>query len=152
MQQVTNCIVIDQNQLLVLKKPKHGWYAIPGGKMEFGETIRESVIREYKEETGLQLHDPRLAGVFTFTVLDEDESKREWMMYTFICHKYSGKLVEFCREGELEWIDIKKIKNLPMAEGDRMIYQYIFNSDHVVTGTFNYTKADELISYRIDPL
>ncbi|CDQ39051.1 MULTISPECIES: NUDIX domain-containing protein [Virgibacillus] len=152
MQRVTNCIVIDNNHILVIKKPKHGWYAIPGGKMEQGETIRESVIREYQEETELSLHHPRLAGVFTFSILEDTTSTREWMMYTFVCEHYEGQLTDFCREGELEWVEIDRIKSLPMAEGDRMIYEHVLQHETVVTGAFSYTEEDELINYRIDPL
>ncbi|API93475.1 MULTISPECIES: 8-oxo-dGTP diphosphatase [Virgibacillus] len=150
MQQVANCIVIDQEQILVLKKPKHGWYAIPGGKMEFGETIKEAVVREYKEETNLTIQDPKLAGVFTFTIIEGERRIEEWMMYTFTCKSYRGELAEFCREGELEWVPINHVQHLPMAEGDRLIYKQIFENEHVVSGAFAYTPTDKLIEYRMD--
>ena len=55
MQRVTNCLIIDHDKVLLLKKPRHGWYAMPGGKMEPRETVQESVIREVFEETGLKI-------------------------------------------------------------------------------------------------
>lgn len=150
MQQVANCILLKQDHILLLKKPKHGWYAMPGGKMESGETIKEAVIREYKEETNLTIQSPRLAGVFTFNVLQDDQQMKEWMMYTFTCQDYSGKLADFCREGELQWVPVNQVLQLPMAEGDRLIYKHILESKHVVSGTFTYTPKDDLITYRID--
>ncbi|NBJ69633.1 MULTISPECIES: 8-oxo-dGTP diphosphatase [Clostridia] len=152
MKQVANCIVIDQEQILVLKKPKHGWYAIPGGKMEFGETIKEAVVREYKEETNLTIQNPKLAGVFTFTIIQGKRRVEEWMMYTFTCKSYCGELAAFCREGELEWVPINQVQHLPMAEGDRLIYKQIFENEneHVVSGAFAYTPTDKLIEYRMD--
>lgn len=41
-----------------------GW-AIPGGLVEDGETVEQTVRREMKEETGLELADPRLFGVYS---------------------------------------------------------------------------------------
>ncbi|MEC2161028.1 NUDIX hydrolase [Virgibacillus halodenitrificans] len=152
MQRVTNCILIKNNHILLMKKPRRGWYAIPGGKMELGESIKESVIREYQEETALTLIDPELMGSFTFTIHKGKEVIQEWMMFTFVCEKYEGNLIEFCREGELEWVPIEKVKYLPMAEGDRKIFQHVLNSSSMLYGSFSYTEDYELINLRLDPI
>lgn len=54
-QRVTNCVLIKDNQILLLKKPRRGWWVAPGGKMEPGESIRDACIREFREETGVYL-------------------------------------------------------------------------------------------------
>lgn len=151
MQRVTNCIVIDNRHVLLLKKPRRGWYAIPGGKMEQGESIKEAVIREYREETELHLEQPELAGAFTFSVYNEDTIVQEWMMFTFVCNKYEGNLAMYCKEGELEWIPLDHIKDLPMAEGDRKIFAHILSSKAMLYGTFSYTEDYELIDSQLDP-
>lgn len=145
MRHVTNCILIHQGDVLFIRKPSRGWYSVPGGKMEPGETVRESIIREYREETGLHLIEPTLAGVFSFT-----EPNLEWMMHTFISHTFEGTLNEFCEEGELEWVKIEEIPNLPMAEGDYKIFEHLLKTDQVVYGAFKYTKDRELLEHRID--
>ncbi|PAK45827.1 NUDIX hydrolase, partial [Bacillus licheniformis] len=53
MQRVTNCVLTSGDKVLLLQKPRRGWWVAPGGKMESGETVRDAVIREYREETGL---------------------------------------------------------------------------------------------------
>ncbi|WP_099159913.1 8-oxo-dGTP diphosphatase [Virgibacillus ndiopensis] len=152
MQRVTNCIVIDNEQVLLLKKPRRGWYAIPGGKMEQGESIKESVTREYREETSLNIKNPRLAGVFTFNIFDHETIIQEWMMFTFVCQTFDGKLTEHCVEGELEWIPLNQILDLPMAEGDRNIFKHILsNNKDMLYGTFTYTTEYELLDERLDP-
>lgn len=145
MRRVTNCILIDQDQVLLIKKPRRGWYSIPGGKMESGETIKEAVIREYYEETSLRLQSPALAGVFTFLVGSE-----EWMMFTFMCHEYEGNLTNHCEEGQLEWVSIHDLDQLPMAEGDRKIFSYILEKKGLVTGAFTYTEEFELLDFRME--
>ncbi|WP_343327846.1 8-oxo-dGTP diphosphatase [Lentibacillus saliphilus] len=151
MQRVTNCILLKDDHILLLKKPRRGWYAIPGGKMEQGESIKESVIREFREETDLQLIQPELIGTFTFNILDGANVLQEWMMFTFVCDQYSGRLIEHCREGELEWVPTKHVMNLPMAEGDRAIFKHILTSRKMLYGSFFYTEQYKLIDMRIDP-
>ncbi|ASK62747.1 NUDIX hydrolase [Virgibacillus phasianinus] len=151
MQRVTNCILIHDNEILLLKKPRRGWYAIPGGKMEQGESIKESVMREYREETALHLRNPELAGVFTFTIHNEGELIQEWMMFTFICHTSKGMLTEHCNEGVLEWVPQEKVKGLPMAEGDRKIFEHVLTKSSILYGSFSYTNDYELLDTRLDP-
>lgn len=149
MQRVTNCIVVHNNHVLLLKKPRRGWYAIPGGKMEQGETIKESVVREIKEETDLDIHSPKLAGVFTFSIVEQERTVHEWMMFTFLTHDYTGTLTNYCEEGELEWIAIDHISKLSMAKGDHKIFERIFSTEDILYGAFSYTPDDELIDYRL---
>lgn len=119
--------------------------------MERGETISEAVIREYWEETALKLIDPKLAGVFSFIELGEEEEETEWMMFTFISHAYKGVVNEQCEEGELEWIKLVDIPNLPMAEGDYQIFQHVLTGEKLVDGAFIYTADRDLLAARMDP-
>nr|MBR9646549.1 NUDIX domain-containing protein [Streptococcus sp. 11-4097] len=41
MQRVTNCVLIRDNEVLLLQKPRRNWWVAPGGKMERGETVRD---------------------------------------------------------------------------------------------------------------
>ncbi|MEC5425383.1 8-oxo-dGTP diphosphatase [Virgibacillus sp. C22-A2] len=150
MQRVTNCIIIDNGHLLLLKKPRRGWYAIPGGKMEQGESIKESVVREYREETALTIHDPELAGAFTFSIYENDSLVHEWMMFTFICKTYEGTLTDYCAEGVLKWIPVEHIHDLPMAEGDRKIFEHVLANKSMLYGSFSYTEDFELLNFRLD--
>jgi 8-oxo-dGTP diphosphatase len=136
----------------MLKKPRHGWYVVPGGKMEQGESIKQSVNREFKEETGLCLIEPDLRGAFTFIVKDQKQTIREWMMFTFVCEAWDGELTDYCKEGVLEWVPIEEVLHKPMAEGDRCIFKHLLESDQLLYGTFTYTPDDQLIDLDLDPL
>ncbi|MRG84732.1 NUDIX hydrolase [Salinibacillus xinjiangensis] len=150
MQRVTNCVLQSDNQILMLKKPRRNWYAAPGGKMEPGENIKQAVKREFKEETDLTLVDPELKGVFTFVIQEDGETVKEWMMFTFACKKYEGKLTDYCREGELEWVPFQDVLTKDMAEGDKTIFDHCMNRDEVLYGTFTYTSDYQLLSLQLD--
>src|SRR5699024_6477154 len=62
-----------------------------------------------------------------------------------------GELTDFCDEGELEWVPFHKVANLPMAEGDRRIFNHVLTSKRLLFGTFSYTNNYELIDFRLDP-
>lgn len=151
MQRVTNCVLLKENQLLLLQKPRRGWWVAPGGKMEPGESVRDSCIREYREETGIYLKNPQLKGIFTFIMQENSQIISEWMMFTFMASDSDGMLVEECEEGKLEWHPVDKLQTLPMAAGDYHILDYMIHGKGIIYGTFTYTKEFELLSYRLDP-
>lgn len=152
MQRITNCILLDKetNQVLLLKKPRRGWWVAPGGKMEQGETVLEAVVREYREETGLTLHRPELRGVFTIIIEEDDQVKDEWMMFTFFCTQYSGELLAESAEGELEWIPFNEVFRLPKAEGDEIFFEHILKNAQpdILFKTFYYTSQYELLTHK----
>ncbi|NHM32365.1 NUDIX domain-containing protein [Neobacillus terrae] len=151
MQRVTNCVLVKDNQVLLLQKPRRGWWVAPGGKMEPGESVRDSCIREYREETGIYLKKPQLKGIFTFIMMEKDQIISEWMMFTFMATDSDGVMLKESAEGKLEWHPAEQLQNLPMAAGDYHILDYMIHGNGIIYGTFTYTKNFELISYRLDP-
>lgn len=96
-------------QVLVLDKvKKYGWEGLtfPGGKVEFGESFVDSVIREAKEETNLDIKNPNLVGIITWI---SDEGKDVGLIYETT--DFEGDLVEENREGRLFWMDYEEFKN-----------------------------------------
>jgi 8-oxo-dGTP diphosphatase len=150
-QRVTNCVLKDGDNVLLLQKPRRGWYVAPGGKMETGESVRDTVIREFREETGVYLKNPQLKGVFTFTIKDNDKLISEWMMFTFYADEYDGENVAVSEEGKISWHPQEQIKDLPMAPGDYHIIDYVLQGSGMIYGNFTYTSDFDLISYRLDP-
>ncbi|GGE36554.1 putative Nudix hydrolase YvcI [Pullulanibacillus camelliae] len=119
--------------------------------METGESVKDSVVREFREETGLYLENPTLKGVFTFVIKNGDVTESEWMMFTFFADHYQGQLFRESAEGKLAWQPADAIKELPMAEGDRHLLDYVIHGSGMIFGTFYYSPDFELLSYRLDP-
>lgn len=150
-QRVTNCILLKDNQILLLQKPRRGWWVAPGGKMELGESVRESCVREYREETGIHIQNPNIKGIFTFIIKENEKIVKEWMMFSFLATKFTGINVDESEEGKLKWHPLNNINNLPMAEGDYYILDYLINGMGIIYGTFTYSPDYQLLSYRLDP-
>lgn len=151
MQRVTNCVLVKENKILLLQKPRRNWWVAPGGKMEPGETVKDSCVREYREETGIYLRNPQIKGIFTFVIKEGDQVVSEWMMFTFFATEADGINLEECEEGTLAWHEFDDIKDLPMAAGDYHILDYMVHGQGIIYGTFTYTPDFKLINYRLDP-
>lgn len=137
--------------MLLLQKPRRGWWVAPGGKMEPGETVKDTVIREFREETGLFLKEPLLKGIFTFIIKENEKVISEWMMFTFSAEDYEGELLAESEEGKLQWAAPSDLHDLPMAEGDRHLLDYVLRGSGMIYGTFTYTPDFQLLAYRLDP-
>jgi 8-oxo-dGTP diphosphatase len=71
------CIVIRDGQVLLIqrgKRPSYGRWSIPGGAVEIGETLRDAIVREVFEETGIEIEVGPLVEVVE-RIVREDDSK-----------------------------------------------------------------------------
>ena len=95
------------------------WIGI-GGKFEDKESPEECAVRETFEETGLTLKSYKYCGIVTFV---SDVWETEYM-HIFHSDDFCGELKE-CDEGDLCWVDIKEIYNLPIWVGDKIFLKLI---------------------------
>lgn len=100
----------ETGKVVVLDKvKKEGWEGLtfPGGKVEIGESFAESVIREAKEETNLEIKNPKFVGIITWLT---DDRKDVGLLYE--TSDFKGNLVKDNREGKLSWINYEEFKNI----------------------------------------
>ncbi|MFR2831263.1 MAG: 8-oxo-dGTP diphosphatase [Finegoldia magna] len=100
------------NDVLVLDKvKKYGWEGLtfPGGHVEKIESITESVIREAKEETNLDIENIKYVGMISWYDIDKDDRIVGFLYET---DDFSGELIKENVEGTLEFIDYEELKNM----------------------------------------
>lgn len=90
-----------------LRDPEAGFWSIPGGKVEFGETFEAALIREVFEETGLKIAIDRL-----LSLTDHIIGGTHWVTPQFLCSIEGGTLqnLEPSKHEALEWC---QLNNLP---------------------------------------
>ena len=98
---------------------KDKWIGV-GGKFEYGESPEECLLREVKEETGLTLLNYKFRGIVTFCY---GEDVVEYM-HLFDADEFEGELTD-CDEGELVWVPIKDVCDLPIWEGDKIFFRLL---------------------------
>jgi len=75
-----------QGELLLLQSHKWpGRYVVPGGHVELGERLEEAVVREAKEETGLDIHDIEFINFQQFIYDPAFWKKRHFIFFDFAC-------------------------------------------------------------------
>ena len=96
------CMIVDGTRILVQDKvgKDAGGIILPGGHVEEHEPIVDSVIREMKEETGLDIEQPRLCGIKEW--INEDGSR--YVVFLFRADRFSGELVS-SSEGRVFWME-----------------------------------------------
>lgn len=108
-----NMIKINRgNDVLVLDKvKKYGWEGLtfPGGHVEKIESITESVIREAKEETNLDIENIKYVGMISWYDIDNNDRIVGFLYET---DDFSGELIKENVEGTLEFIDYEDLKNM----------------------------------------
>lgn len=105
----------DRKKVLVLdKKKKYGWEGLtfPGGKVEKDESLEDSVIREAKEETNLDIKNPKLLGLITWAYTNDEGEFQKDVGLLYKTSDFSGDLVKENREGSLFWKDYEDFKKM----------------------------------------
>jgi 8-oxo-dGTP diphosphatase len=116
----------DGNILLVKRStpPFKGYWALPGGKVNTGETVEHAIVREVKEETGLDVEIVKKTGEYHERGL-QNEVKYDYHPACFLVRPMGGKFRR--QEGEIEQISLFSIKEIPERlafEHARMIRDY----------------------------
>lgn len=147
MQLIVNCLLIHENKGLFLLKPRRNWFVCPGGKMETYEHIEEAVIREYKEETNIDIVSPKLKAVTSHIYRENSEIQKQRMMFTFVATKHQGENWAACHEGTLSWIYLSEVLKQNMIAGDRMILSHILHGQGILSGVFTYNAQENLLEH-----
>ena len=89
---------------------KWSGYAFPGGHIEEGESLAESVIREVYEETGLTIADPKLVAVKDW----EPEEGGRYIVFCYKATEFTGHL-RSSEEGEVSWVKKDQLEKLDLS-------------------------------------
>ncbi|MFP5326168.1 MAG: NUDIX hydrolase [Acidimicrobiia bacterium] len=109
-------IALDEDDILLIRRGRGvaaGFWSVPGGRVEHGETLAEAVVRELREETGIEGVCGELVGVEE--VLAEDMH--------FVILDYAVSVLERSDPvagddaSEAAWVPLNDVAELPLAEG-----------------------------------
>ncbi|CAM3941462.1 NUDIX hydrolase [Alkalicoccus chagannorensis] len=150
MQRITNCIIEFEGRILLMKKPRRGWWYAPGGKMEHDELVPEAAEREVYEETGLTIKSPELRAIVTHLVSDGESYLEKRTMFLFHAKAFNGTLRSTSKEGELAWIPEAELETIPMDEADRVVTRALLHEQGLMFGTFVYDQHRNLLSKKLE--
>jgi len=113
--------------VLIAQRPEGkalaGLWEFPGGKLEPGERPEDALIRELREELGIEVKAPCLAPL-TFASHAYDDF--HLLMPLYICRKWQGFVQP--REGQaLKWVKPKRLRDYPMPPADAPLIPYLMD-------------------------
>lgn len=111
-------LIDEDGRVLLTQRPEGkamaGLWEFPGGKVEPGETPEAAIIREIREELGLDLSRPCLAPL-SFASHSYDDF--HLLMPLFVCHRWEGE-VEALEGQALAWVRANRLREYPMPAAD----------------------------------
>ena len=104
-----------------------GKYNGLGGKIERDEDVVAGMRREILEEAGIECTAMRLRGTISWPGFGRQGE--DWLGFVFVIDAFEGTPLESKPEGSLEWIEVDRILELPLWEGDRQFLPLVFDAD-----------------------
>ncbi|MBZ5729196.1 MAG: NUDIX hydrolase [Acidobacteriia bacterium] len=111
-------VVVDGERALVVRRatePLKGEWSIPGGMLELGEKLREGIVREVREETGLDVEVFDVLDVFDSIFPDrEGRTQYHYVLIDFLCRPMGGELQASSDVSEAKWVTAEEAGSLQM--------------------------------------
>ena len=104
-----------------------GKYNGLGGKMNLDEDAAACMIRELREEAGIEVTNMTLRGTINWT--NFGPKGEDWLGFLFLITGFTGTPFRENEEGTLSWYDIDSLAELPMWEGDYYFLPMVFDDD-----------------------
>ncbi|MFG3524892.1 NUDIX hydrolase [Nocardia nova] len=94
-------------RILMIHRTDNDKYSIPGGGLEIGESVADAVVREVKEETGIDVEVTKLVGVFSnprHVIAYDDGEVRQEFSICFLADPRGGELRTSAESREVKWV------------------------------------------------
>jgi mutator protein MutT len=119
-------IVLEKGEVLLVRRnraPALGQWSLPGGRVEWGETLREAIAREVREETGVDIEVEGLAGIAE-RILPNDEGKTEfhYVILDFWARPKSRDLTPGDDASDARWVPVAELNEYELTAG---LYEFL---------------------------
>jgi mutator protein MutT len=120
-------VIIKDGKILLEKRknePGKGKWSIPGGLVELGESVEQTVIREVKEETGLEVEKPEHIDVVDNVIRDENgEVKYHFVIIDYFVKLKGGTMKAMSDAEELRWVTFDEVEKYDLTKTFREFFQ-----------------------------
>lgn len=120
-------LMIENGKLLLIRrgaKPGRGRWSIPGGLVELGEQVQDAVVREVKEECGLDIEVERLMDVFDSITRDEKgRIQYQFVVVNFLAKIEGGILKNADDVLEAKWVPLNEVEKYNLTNSFRAFFQ-----------------------------
>ncbi|WP_280382458.1 NUDIX hydrolase [Nocardia wallacei] len=119
-----SALVLDENgAVLMQRRSDSGNWSLPGGVMDIGETLEQCVVRETKEETGLDIEITGLLGIYTdpeHIIEYEDGEIRQEFNIAYYGRVCGGRIAVSSESTEVRFVGLDELEDLPVHDTVRL--------------------------------
>lgn len=116
----------DKNEILFIKNKKWGNWSIPGGHIEIGEKAEDTIVREVKEETGLDVGEIEFVGVQDGINPKNFYEKRHFVFLNYFAKVIGGKEKKSEEMEEYQWVPARKALEEDLSDSVRpLVEQFV---------------------------
>lgn len=118
-------VIFDGDRVLLVKRghePLKGQWSLPGGTVELGETLEHALVREVREETGLEITIGPLVEVFDR--IDRAADGRiayHFVIVDFACSPEGGSLAHASDAEDARWVSVGDLRSYDVTEKATMV-------------------------------
>lgn len=120
-------VVIRRGEILIEKRksePGKGKWSVPGGLVELSESVEETVVREVKEETRLDVDKPQLIDVVDNVIADGNgKIEYHFVILDYFVRLNGGKLKAADDAEELRWVSLDEVEKYDLTKTFRAFVQ-----------------------------
>ena len=114
-------LIFDGGRILLVergKEPLKGHWSLPGGVLETGETLAQGLIREVREETGLEVEPAAMLEIFERIIRDaQGAAEYHYVLIDYICRVTGGKLQAADDASRVEWVPQESLPDYQITAG-----------------------------------
>ena len=123
-------IILRRDRILLVQRgraPMAGYWSLPGGVLEAGETLEEGVCREVLEETGLEVNPVAIMQVFERIMRDrQGRPEYHYVLLDYICRVTGGTLAAASDVKSAEWVPRRLLGDYTITEGTLPVIEKAF--------------------------
>ena len=120
-------IIFEGDKVLLIKRgspPLEGYWSLPGGAQETGETVEAALKREILEETGLQIEIINFATMVDIIDLDDaGKARHHYSVADYVCRITGGELQASGDAADARWVEINDLKNFQLTPKAREVIE-----------------------------
>lgn len=123
-------IVLQQEKVLLVQRgrePGRGLWAIPGGRVAAGESLRAAAEREILEETGVHIEAGELVWHFEYLQRDEDQALQyHYVVLDFLARYLGGEAKAADDADAVAWVDLSRLDEVTLHPATAEALQTLF--------------------------
>jgi ADP-ribose pyrophosphatase YjhB (NUDIX family) len=120
---VTAIVPNNRGELLLVHKTDNDLWALPGGAMDIGESITDTVVREVKEETGINVEVTGVVGIYTnpnHVMAYDDGEVRQQCSICFTTRMLGGQLTTSGETSDVQFVAPERLDTLNIHPSMRL--------------------------------